>query len=190
MLHISICCKACQIKYTTVLRPFFQDHPFEPVPEDNFWTLWCNGRLTEADTLIMRMGATPPRLSSAGYCEVATERPVVKKWSTLKWATGERLDNWISDSSSCSRIFLFYDNTNCSFFVRCWTENNNVVPKLDTTKHITHFAKCFMCLQSFSIHSAEFRIWVTSKIIIINKISKLQRKFFAFSRLYHGNLHK
>jgi len=35
---------------TTVLRPFFRDHPGEPVPEENFWTLWCKGRLTEADT--------------------------------------------------------------------------------------------------------------------------------------------
>jgi len=26
---------------TTVLRPFFWDHPGEPVPEENFWTLWC-----------------------------------------------------------------------------------------------------------------------------------------------------
>ena len=36
---------------TTVLRPFFWDHPREPVPEKNFWTLWRKGRLTEADTL-------------------------------------------------------------------------------------------------------------------------------------------
>jgi len=35
---------------TTVLRPFFWDHPGEPVPEQNFWILWCKGRLTEADT--------------------------------------------------------------------------------------------------------------------------------------------
>jgi len=27
----------------------FWDHPGEPVPEENFWTLWCKGRLTEAD---------------------------------------------------------------------------------------------------------------------------------------------
>jgi len=26
------------------LRPFFWDHPGEPVPEQNFWTLWCKGR--------------------------------------------------------------------------------------------------------------------------------------------------
>jgi len=44
---------------TTILRPFFQDHTDGPVPEDNFWTLWCKGRLTEEDTLTIRLGATP-----------------------------------------------------------------------------------------------------------------------------------
>jgi len=39
------------IETTTVLRPFFWDHLCEPVPEENFWTLWCKGKLTEADTL-------------------------------------------------------------------------------------------------------------------------------------------
>jgi len=50
---------------TAVLRPFFQDHPGEPVPEENFWTLWCKGRTTEADTLTIRLGVTPSGLSSA-----------------------------------------------------------------------------------------------------------------------------
>jgi len=44
---------------TSVLRPFFQDHPGEPVPEENFWTLCYKGRSTEADTLTIRLGATP-----------------------------------------------------------------------------------------------------------------------------------
>jgi len=44
---------------TTVSRPFFRDHPGELALEENFWTLWCKGRLTEADTLTMRLGATP-----------------------------------------------------------------------------------------------------------------------------------
>ena len=35
------------------------------MPEENFWTLWCKERLTEADTLTIRLGATPSRLSSA-----------------------------------------------------------------------------------------------------------------------------
>ena len=50
---------------TTVLQPFFWDHPGEPVPEENFWTLWCKGRLTEADTPTIRLGATPSGLTSA-----------------------------------------------------------------------------------------------------------------------------
>jgi len=50
---------------TTVLWPFFRDHPGEPVPEENFWTWWCKGRLTEADTLTIRLGATRCGLTSA-----------------------------------------------------------------------------------------------------------------------------
>ena len=46
-------------------QPFFRDHPGETVPEENYWTLWCKGRLTEADTLTIRLGTTPSRLSSA-----------------------------------------------------------------------------------------------------------------------------
>jgi len=50
---------------TTVLWPFFRDHPVKPVPEENLWTLWCKGRLTEADTPTIRLGATPSGLTSA-----------------------------------------------------------------------------------------------------------------------------
>ena len=50
---------------TTVLRPFFWDHLGEPVPEENFWTSCCKGRLTEADTPTIRLGATPSGLTSA-----------------------------------------------------------------------------------------------------------------------------
>ena len=53
--------------HTTVLRPFFRNHPGELVPEDNFWTLWCKGWLTEADTPTIRMGTTPSGLSSAHH---------------------------------------------------------------------------------------------------------------------------
>ena len=50
---------------TTVLRPFFRYHPVEPVLEENFWTLWCKGRLTEADILTIRLGATPSGQTNA-----------------------------------------------------------------------------------------------------------------------------
>jgi len=52
---------------TTVLPPFVWDHPGEPVPEENFWTLCCKGRLTEADTPTIRLGATPSGLTSAHH---------------------------------------------------------------------------------------------------------------------------
>jgi len=35
------------------------------VPEENFWTLWCKGRLTEADTPTILLGANPSGLTSA-----------------------------------------------------------------------------------------------------------------------------
>ena len=50
---------------TTILRPFFRDHPGEPVPEENFWTFWCKERLTEADTPTIWLGATPSGLTRA-----------------------------------------------------------------------------------------------------------------------------
>ena len=50
---------------TTILRPYFRDHPGEPVPEEYFWTLWCKRRLTKADTLTIRLGTTPSVLTSA-----------------------------------------------------------------------------------------------------------------------------
>jgi len=41
------------------------DHPCEPVPEENFWTLWYKGRLTEADTPTIHLGTTPSGLTTA-----------------------------------------------------------------------------------------------------------------------------
>jgi len=51
--------------HTTILWPFFWDHPGQPVPEENFWTLWCKRRLTEADTQTIQLGATLSGLTSA-----------------------------------------------------------------------------------------------------------------------------
>jgi len=51
------------------------------VPEENFWTLWCKGRLTEADTLTIRLGATPSGLSSAHlhhYIKLVTLKHTIK----------------------------------------------------------------------------------------------------------------
>jgi len=56
--------------YTTnVLWSFFRDHPGEPVPEENFWTLWCKGRLTDADKPTIQMGATPSGLVTSAHLQ-------------------------------------------------------------------------------------------------------------------------
>jgi len=49
---------------TTVLLTFFWDYPSEPVPEEIFWTFVVQGRISEADRLIIRVGATPSGLIS------------------------------------------------------------------------------------------------------------------------------
>jgi len=71
----------------------FRDHPGEPVPEENFWTLWCKGRLTEADTPTIRMDATLSGLTSAHLHHPpyfnrpdalpATQPTVSKHWKQL-----------------------------------------------------------------------------------------------------------
>jgi len=63
--HGFYCSWICNcITTTTILWPLFPDHLGEPVPKENFWTLWCKEGLTEADTLTIRMGATPSVLIS------------------------------------------------------------------------------------------------------------------------------
>jgi len=91
---------------TTILQPFFRDHPGEPVPEENFWTLWCKGRLTEADTLTIRLGATPSELTSTHFHHPhvfyrpdalpATQPTVSKHWRQLAH----------SDSGEDARVLL------------------------------------------------------------------------------------
>jgi len=49
------CCPNLRVAFLTGpnhhnrFSALFQDHPGKLVPEENFWTLWCEGRLTEAD---------------------------------------------------------------------------------------------------------------------------------------------
>jgi len=47
------------------LTALFRDQPGEQVPEENFWTLWCKERLTQADTPTISLGATPSGLTTA-----------------------------------------------------------------------------------------------------------------------------
>jgi len=65
LISINLVTNQTTTTITTILRPFFRDHPGELVPEENFWTSRCKGRLTEADTPTIWLGTTPSALSSA-----------------------------------------------------------------------------------------------------------------------------
>jgi len=89
---------------TTILQPFFRNHPGEPVPEENFWTLWCKGGLTEADTPTIRLGATPSGLTSAHLLPffyrpdaLPSAQPTVSKhWRhKIVWKSPGNLFGWI-----------------------------------------------------------------------------------------------
>ena len=63
--------------------------------EKNLWALWCKGRLTEADTLTIWLGATPSGLTSAHLhhspsflqagCPSCNPTNIVKALKALKW---------------------------------------------------------------------------------------------------------
>jgi len=56
-------CICTERKHTAILRPFFWDYPGELVPEESFfWTFMVQGKITEADTLTIRLDDTPSGL--------------------------------------------------------------------------------------------------------------------------------
>jgi len=52
------------LTHTTILRPFFHDHPRELAPEEIFWRFMMQGKTTEADTPTVWLGTTPSGLIS------------------------------------------------------------------------------------------------------------------------------
>jgi len=89
----------------TVLRPFFRDHPGEPVPEENFWTLWWGkinrGRHTDhpAGHHSIWTNQCPPPPSSPffyGPDALPAAQPTVSKhWRQLaSWESCKSRWNW------------------------------------------------------------------------------------------------
>ena len=77
-----------------------RDHPGEPVPEENFWTLWCKGRLTEADTPTIRLGSTPSILSSAHLHHPPSWLKMIKTCTVLqRAAVMQCLRQWLLPST-------------------------------------------------------------------------------------------
>jgi len=91
----------------------FRDHPGEPVPEENSWTLWCKGRFTEADTLTIRLGATPSGLTSAHLQDIAKQKMQCQCNISLSIATtiATNLLNINDDKQGADDLTT---NTNCT----------------------------------------------------------------------------
>ena len=70
--HTTACTNSRTYHQHNRFTALFPDHPGEPVPEENFWTLWCKGRLTEADTPTIRLDATLSGLTSANLHHLPT----------------------------------------------------------------------------------------------------------------------
>ena len=64
LILLTVVAYSVQLNYPPP-QPFFRDYPGELVPGENFWTLWCKERLTEADKPTIRQGNTPSGLTSA-----------------------------------------------------------------------------------------------------------------------------
>ena len=64
---LNVCCSCSLLISPPPPQPFYS--PFSGTTRvnrcQNFWTLWCKGRLTEADKPSIRLGATPSGLTSA-----------------------------------------------------------------------------------------------------------------------------
>jgi len=111
---------------------FFQDHPGEPVPEENYWTLWCKQRLTEADTLTIRLGATPSGLTSAHLHRPPWSRKKGRKMFVM-WCGGGCIFSTLWEVNTCDSTWsreltvtaiiglwqLCWDA--CFTFEICWT---------------------------------------------------------------------
>jgi len=112
--------------HKTILLPFFRDHPGEPVPEENFWTLWCKERLTEADTLTIRLGATPSILTSAHLhhpsiflwagCPSCHPTNSVKALKALFNFFNNMLSNWMGRTSLKWPLFMLNEGKSLTQF--------------------------------------------------------------------------
>jgi len=138
---------------TTILRPFFRDHLGEPVPEENFWNLWCMERLTEADTLTIRLGATPSRLTSAhlhhpviffyGPDVLPAAQPTASKHWSL-WTYNDRIttqfetDSFLGHSPNTSHRYCLSNATDLSpVCSHCWQQSTQAWTKTNRCIHQT-----------------------------------------------------
>ena len=100
------------------LRPFFRDHLGEPVPEENLWTSWCKGRLTEADTPTIPTNQCPPPPSPilSNICQIKTDikLTVHNKFRYIVWQCEYQWNWWTEKTISTMVCYVSSDLSNCA----------------------------------------------------------------------------
>jgi len=91
--------------------PFSRTTQGESVSEENFWILWCKGRLMEADTPTIQLGATPSGLTSAHlHHPPIFYRPSCHPTNSVKALKASSAWVYTQNVISCSSV----DAINCS----------------------------------------------------------------------------
>jgi len=135
----------------------FLGPPGEPVPEENFWTLWCKGRLTETGILTIRLGSTPSGLTSAylhhppinrnhqRYQKRTTARPPsVDQNQTFKTKTMTACLASVPNSSSWNNATEFL-----AIYQYCWASNSDEFYQLSCS---CHFCNIKRSASQFIVH--------------------------------------
>jgi len=173
---------------TTFLRPFFRDHPGKPMPEENFWTLWCKGRLTEADTPTMRLDATPSWLTSAHL-----HHPIFYRPDSLPAAEPTVSKHW-------RQLVNYYNNTVISYTNNIFTLTFRSLPEdLHQDNHVINWPAATI----LDRESDKSTRWIKEAVHIrregrrsLNqdegsyRLSHTYNRFLATSRHYRGKNRK
>ena len=153
------------------------------MPEKNFWTLWCKGRLTQTDTPTIWLGATPSRLTSAHLHHLPfANTNILNLTQSTFWAKCNR-DNtemflkqmtwWINSFPPTGQCFAL-------LLVDVW----QVLMFCITVWNWRHYGGCSACLQT---------VLVTGSIARSTNLpvfSLLRGRFWGFSPRRGDTLHR
>ena len=109
--------------------------------EENFWTLWCKGRLTEADTLTIRLGASPSGLTSA-YLHHSPSPSTL-----ITWISNYHLYTWLRTNSIGNNL---YDNhTRQKHDFHSYTVNSKVRQNRSNTRVVNYGMRYLLIWKMF-----------------------------------------
>ena len=108
---------------TTVSRPFFWDLLGEPLPEENFWTLWCKGRSTQFTWNIA----------------IKTETVICACLITLSFTRWQLVDSFLP---ACAHSWTYVRGSQLTLSVSCWLLSAWIMNELSVC---VVYAMCVVC---------------------------------------------